>query len=272
MEFRILGPLQAIGEAGPVALGGRRPRTLLAILLTHPDQVVSLNHLIDAVWDGRPPATARRQVQNDISALRRRLGEAGAMIVADGRGYRVHPRPGELDSQVFEGGIARAAALADDDRLAEAVDALRSALGLWRGPALLGLAGQAVEAAAARLDEQRLTAIEQRCELELRLGRHDEVIGDLTELVAANPLRERLVGQLMLALHHGGRQADAIQVYHQLRTRLAEEMGLDPAPALQRQFTAILNNDTTVEATVSPTPRELPADVAGFTGRREHLK
>ena len=274
MEFGILGPLRVTAEAGPVALGGRRPRTLLAMLLTHPDQVVSLDQLIDAVWDGRPPATARRQVQNDISALRRRLGEGGATIVADGRGYRIQPRPGELDSRVFEDGVARAATLAAAGRLTEAVDALRAALRLWRGPALLGLSGQALEAAAARLDEQRLTAIEQRCDLELRLGRHDEVVGELTELVAANPLREPLVGLLMLALHLAGRQADALQAYHQLRARLADEMGLDPAPALQRRFTAILNNDTWVEAPppAAPSPRQLPADVAGFTGRREHLK
>jgi DNA-binding SARP family transcriptional activator len=283
VEFRILGPLQVIAEAGPVALGGRRPRTLLAMLLAHPDQVVSLDQLIDAVWEGDPPATARRQVQNDVSALRRRLGDAGPgrpTIVADGRGYRVRPQPGELDSQVFADGVVRASALAADGHLAEAVAELRSALRLWRGPALLGLAGGAVEAAAARLDQQRLTAIEQRFELDLRLGRHDEVVGDLTELVAANPLRERLVGQLMLALHRGGRQADALQVYHGLRARLADELGLDPAPPLQRQFAAILNNDpglapppdAVVAAPAPPTARQLPADVAGFTGRHEHLK
>jgi len=280
VEFRILGPLQVITDAGPVALGGRRPRTLLAMLLAHPAQVVSLDHLIDAVWDGRPPATARRQVQNDISALRRRLGDGDATIVADGRGYRVQPGPGELDSQVFAEGVTRASALAADGQLAEAVGVLRSALRLWRGPALLGLDGRAVEAAAARLDEQRLTAIEQRFELELRLGRHDEVVGDLTELVAANPLRERLVGQLMLALHRAGRQADALQIYHDVRVRLADELGLDPALPLQRQFAAILNNDPGEAASAEdgaaipapPTPRQLPADVAGFTGRHEHLK
>jgi DNA-binding SARP family transcriptional activator/tetratricopeptide (TPR) repeat protein len=280
VEFRILGPLQVVTEAGSVALGGRRPCTLLAMLLAHPDQVVSLDHLIDAVWDDRPPVTARRQVQNEISALRRRLGDGGVTIVADGRGYRVQPGPGELDSRTFEDGVARASVLAADGQLAEAVDALRSALRLWRGPALLGLSGRVVEAAAARLDEQRLTATEQRFELELRLGRHDEVVGDLTELVAANPLRERLVGQLMLALHRAGRQADAVQVYHDLRVRLADELGLDPATPLQRQFAAILNNDPGPAALAGegaarpdpPTPRQLPADVAGFTGRHEHLK
>lgn len=280
VEFRILGPLQVITEAGPMALGGRRPRTLLAMLLVHPGQVVPLDHLIDVIWDGDPPVTAKRQVQNDISTLRRRLDESGtgrATIVADGRGYRITPQPGELDAQVFAGDVAKAAKLAAGGQLTEAVAALRSALRLWRGPALLGIAGQAVEAAAARLDEQRLTAIEQRFELELRLGHHDEVIADLTELVTANPLRERLVGQLMLALHRGGRQADAVQAYHDLRRRLADELGLDPAPALRQQFTAILNNDpglapSTEVAPATPIPRQLPADVAGFTGRREHLK
>nr|MDT0658495.1 BTAD domain-containing putative transcriptional regulator [Micromonospora sp. DSM 115978] len=292
MEFRILGPLQVIAEAGPVALGGRRLRTLLAVLLTRPGQVVSRDQLVDAIWDEDPPPTAVRQVQNDVSALRRLLGDgqAGrARIVADGRGYRIQLQPGELDAQVFEDQIDRATRLAADDQLTEAVTALKSALRMWRGPALLGLVGRAVEAAAARLDEQRLTAIEQRFELELRLGHRDVVVGDLTELVAANPLRERLVGLLMLALHRAGRQADALQVYHRLRVHLADEFGLDPGPQLQQQYTAILTNDPTVGPPLDdspaapprttlaanpppPTPRQLPADVAGFTGRREHLK
>jgi tetratricopeptide (TPR) repeat protein/DNA-binding SARP family transcriptional activator len=220
-------------------------------------------------------------VQNEISALRRLLGEGArgtgrATIVADGRGYRAELRPGELDSQVFADGVARAQSLAADSHITEAAAELRSALRLWRGPALSGLAGRVVEATAARLDEQRLTAIEQQFDLELRLGREDDVVGDLTELVAANPLRERLVGQLMLALYRAGRQADALQVYHLLRVRLADELALDPGPQLQRQFVAILNNDPAAGVPraepTRPTPRQLPADVAGFTGRCEHLK
>ncbi|MEJ3747524.1 BTAD domain-containing putative transcriptional regulator [Actinomycetes bacterium KLBMP 9797] len=311
MEFRILGPLEVIADGGPVALGGRRRRTLLAVLLAHPGQVIALEYLIDAVWDEQPPATARRQVQNDVSALRRLLGDGAAgranTIVAEGRGYRAVPRPGELDSQVFADEVARALALADAGQLAEAVAGLRSALGRWHGPALMGLDGRVVEAAAARLEEQRLTAIEHRFDLELRLGRDAEVVGDLAELVAANPLRERLVEQLMLALHRAGRQADAVQVYHRLRHQLADELGLDPGPTLRQQYAAILANEATETtaataanaatavtaandpaadaardaAAVSPapsgsaappTPRQLPADVAGFTGRREHLK
>ncbi|GIJ64096.1 AfsR/SARP family transcriptional regulator [Virgisporangium aurantiacum] len=281
MEFRILGPLQVSVDAGPVALSGRRSRTLLAVLLTHPGQVVAVDHLIDAVWDGRPPATAIRQVQNEISVLRRLLGDGAGgtgrtTIVADGRGYRAELRPGELDSEVFADGVARAQSLVADSQITEAAAELRAALRLWRGPALMGLGGRVVEAAAARLDEQRLTAMEQQFDLELRLGRHDDVVGDLTELVAANPLRERLVGQLMLALYRAGRQADALEVYHLLRVRLADELALDPGPPLQRQFVGILNSDPAAGAPrpepTHPTPRQLPADVAGFTGRGEHLK
>jgi DNA-binding SARP family transcriptional activator len=198
VEFRILGPLQVIAEAAPVTLGGRRPRTLLAVLLANPGQAVALDYLIDAVWDEDPPATARRQIQNDVSALRRRLGAAA--IVVDGRGYRVQPRPGKLDSQVFEERVASALRSAADDQLTEAVTELRSALRLWRGPALSGLTGRAVEAAAARLDEQRLTAMEHRFDLELRLGRAHELIGDLTESVAANPLREQALEYRQRAL------------------------------------------------------------------------
>ena len=282
MEFRILGPLQVIAGGGPVALGGRRPRTLLAVLLAQPGQVVSLDYLIDAVWDEHPPVTARRQVQNDVSALRRLLGDGSAgpaVIVADGRGYRVEPRSGQLDSLVFEDRVARAVGLAGGDLLVEAVTEVRSALLLWRGPALLGLVGRTVQAAAARLDEQRLTALEQCFDWELRLGRQDDLVGELTELVAANPLRERLVGQLMFALHGSGRQADALQVYHRLRVHLAEELGLDPGLLLQQQYTAILNNDPVVGSpreviavSAAPTPRQLPAGVTGFTGRGADLK
>ncbi|GFJ84020.1 AfsR/SARP family transcriptional regulator [Phytohabitans houttuyneae] len=225
-----------------------------------------------------PPATARRQIQNDISALRRLLGDGSsgrAIIVADGRGYRAQPAPGELDSQVFEERVAAALGLADEGRLADAVAELRAALALWRGPALLGLVGQSVQASAARLDEQRLAALEHRFELELRLGRHDDLVGDLAELVAAHPLRERLVGLLMLALHRAGRRADALQVYHQLRERLADELGLDPGPALRQRYAVLLQDDPADPAEAGPAPqvpRQLPADVSGFTGRREDLK
>jgi DNA-binding SARP family transcriptional activator len=295
VEFRILGPLQVVSAGGPVVPRGRRQATVLGLLLAHPDQVMSMEYLVDAVWDDRPPATAKRQLQNDISALRRTLsaGSADPVIVLDGAGYRVRIQPGELDAQVFRDHVATGLRLADQ-RPAAAVAELRAGLGLWRGPALLGLTGRVVEAVAAGLGEQRLAAAERCFELELHLGRHAEVAGELTDLVLAHPVRERLVELLMLARYRSGRRSDALAAYHHLRERLADEIGVDPGPPVQRLYTAILRGDPTIDA--PPTeldlaraddpavpetgavpesggvPAQLPADIAGFTGRAEHTK
>jgi DNA-binding SARP family transcriptional activator/tetratricopeptide (TPR) repeat protein len=295
VEFHILGPPEVIADGGPLVLGGRRQRTVLAMLLANAHQVVSLAQLVDAVWEDDPPSTAKRQIQNCVGTLRRLLTEVAApaapvagrpLIHAEGLGYRIAPGPGALDAQVFTDRVAGALALAED-RPAEAADQLRSALGLWRGTALLGLSGRAVEAAATRLEEQRLAAHEQCVELEVRLGRHDALVGELTGLVATHPLRERLVGHLMLVLHRCGRQADAFHAYHRLRALLADELGIGPSPAIQQLYARILRNDP-VEPGVgpeggppgdapaeperpSPVPAQLPADVPAFAGREGEL-
>ncbi|MDG4834369.1 BTAD domain-containing putative transcriptional regulator [Solwaraspora sp. WMMD1047] len=300
VRFRILGPLQVFDDTGPLALGGRRRRTALAVLLAHPGQVVALDHLIDAVWDDHPPTTAKRQIQNDVSALRRLIGPA---IVADGPGYRAVVRPGDLDAQVFEDRVAESTRLAEAGQPAEAAALLRSALELWRGPALAGLCGRAVQGVAARLDERRLLALEYWFDLELSLGRPAELVGELAELVAAHPLRERLVGLLMLALHRSGRQGEAVQAYHGLRSRLADELGLDPGPQLRQLHATLLKNEADDGPAAGawwgraigpqvppagpvppaptpppsprpapPTPAQLPGDIAGFTGRAEQLR
>jgi len=279
VEYRILGPLEVLADR-PVDLGGRTQRTLLAVLLANPGRLVSLPYLVDAVWEERPPGTARRQVQNYVSALRRGLADSGApesVIATVGSGYQLRPGPGELDAAVFADRVADGLRLAAAGRNEAAVARLRSALELWRGPALFGLTGRAVEAAAAALDEQRLAAIEHRIDLELALGRHHDLVGELTGLVAAHPLRERLVGQLMLALDGNGRRSDALAVYSRHRAELAEELGLDPGGALRGIHEAILggdrpaapDTDTPVRVTA---PAQLPPDVAGFTGRHGPLK
>jgi DNA-binding SARP family transcriptional activator/tetratricopeptide (TPR) repeat protein len=240
-------------------------------------------YVIDAVWQDDPPATARRQIQNEISALRRAFAGAGAQdvtpIETDRHGYRISPCPGELDAQVFADLVAEARDLARRDEPAAAAK-LREALGLWRGPVLLGLAGGAVEAAAVRLAEQRLAAFEQCIDLELGLGRHRELVGEVAELVTAHPLRERLVGQLMLALHRCGRQAEALEAYGRLRSRLSDELGLSPGTALRELHGAILRDDAAVEPAAGPPPTEaaapevpaqLLADVPFFTGRQAYL-
>jgi DNA-binding SARP family transcriptional activator/tetratricopeptide (TPR) repeat protein len=284
VRFLILGPLTVICGDDTIPLAGRRQRTVLAVLLANAGHVVPMEYLVDAVWQEDPPATARRQIQNEISALRRAFSGAGAQdvtpIVRDGQGYRISPRPGELDAQVFAHLVAEALDLARRDEPAAAAGQLRAALGLWRGPALLGLSGRAVEAAAIRLAEQRLAAVEQCIDLELGLGRHRELVGELAELVTAHPLRERLVGQLMLALHRCGRQSEALEAYGRLRARLADELGLSPGAALRELHGAILRDDAAVEPAAGPpaavaatpqVPAQLPADVPAFTGRRVYL-
>ncbi|WP_203903127.1 AfsR/SARP family transcriptional regulator [Virgisporangium aliadipatigenens] len=277
MRFLILGPLKVIDGDRAVVLGGRRRRTALAVLLANAGQVVPLEHLIDAMW-ADPPATARRQIQNEISALRRALA-GGTPIDVVGHGYRIAPGPGELDAREFTDLVAKALDLAGRDQPAAAADTLREALRLWRGPALMDLPGFAVEAAAVRLEEQRLAALEQCVDLELGLGRHADLVGELAELVTAHPLRERLVGQLMRALHGSGRQSEALEAYGHLRVRLADELGLQPGTRLRELHGAILRNDPTVRppapapsrTAAAPAPAQLPADVSGFTGRAEHL-
>jgi DNA-binding SARP family transcriptional activator/tetratricopeptide (TPR) repeat protein len=281
VEFRILGPPQVITPTGPVPLAGHRPLTVLSVLLVNHHRPVPLDYLVDAVWDDRPPATAKRQLQNCVSALRRQLAGGAApspsIIHAGPAGYEIRPGPGELDLQVFTDRVAQAQDLATEDRIADAATELRSALALWRGGALLGVRGRIVESVAAGLDEQRLAAIETCVDLELRLDRHDRLVAELTDLVAVHPLRERLVGQLMLALHRCGRQADALAAYHRLRTLLAEELGLDPGSQVQDIHATLLRNDRTEASRPpagrrSPPPAQLPADVAGFTGRAEQLR
>src|SRR5690348_6588847 len=236
MDFRVLGSIYVRTGRGPVRLAGDRYRRLLASLLIDFDQVVSLPRLVDAVWDDRPPATAKRQIQNAVSTLRRQLvddDDGPPAILVEGAGYRVPAAAGQLDARIFEERVAQAGRLAKDGQPEAAAAELRAALGLWRGAAYQGLTGTAIGAAAARLDEQRLAATEECVELELLLGRHREVIGELTELVAANPMRERLVGQFMLALYRSGRQAEALRAYHALRARLADELAVDPGVPLR---------------------------------------
>jgi DNA-binding SARP family transcriptional activator len=302
MEFRVLGPLEVRTGRGLVQLTGHRLQRTLALLLLNSDDAVPIEHLISGVWDGDPPSTAKRQLQNCISALRRRLAdEDGPVITSTGATYRMRIAAHGLDARDFAERVAQARRSAAGGQTAQAITGLRSALGLWRGRALGGLGGRLIEAAAARLDEQRMTATEECLDLELRLGRHHAAIGELTELVRAHPMRERLVGQLMLALHRAGRQAEALRAYHQLRIRLVDELGLDPGTDLQELHVALLSGtaarapgepDTdpggpvlhpptapwpghhppAAGAAAGPVPAQLPGNVADFTGRAYQLK
>ncbi len=258
MRFRILGLLHAAGPDGrPARLEPRQAR-LLATLLLAPNQAVAWPQLADAVWDDAPP-TAGRQVQNLVSALRRLIGR---VIAADGAGYRIETDRSELDSLVFADRVRAAHTLVAAGRPDSAAEQLRAALALWRGPALAGLTGRLVEAAAAGLYEQQLAALELCLDLELACGRHQELVSELVVLVRTHPLREALVGQLMLALYRCGRQADAVAAYQRLRRRLASEVGLDPGRALRDLHTAILRQ----EPALAGGPPRWPASATGHHG------
>jgi DNA-binding SARP family transcriptional activator len=257
VDFRILGPLEVHTDAGERTSFGPRHTRVLAALLLAADRVVAVEDLIDAVWDEAPPATARRQIQNCVWALRKHLP-----VIGDSAGYRLRVADGQLDLHRFQRLVTQARAASGRGDRAEALELLSGGLRLWRGPALAGCGGRAIRAGAARLNELRLSAIEQRLDLRLGPGSPDDgVVGELTELVAAHPLRERLVGQLMLALHLDGRQADALAAYQQVRLRLADELGIEPGPALQDLHTAILRNAVNVPLTeVAPAVAREPAD------------
>jgi len=290
LAFHILGPLQVTHAAAPVAIGGPRERVLLAALLVEHGRVVSVDRLAQALWGDHPPATARHQVAIGVSRLRKAFGTAGAgreVIATVAPGYLV--AGGWLDARCFEERARRAHdALAAGDR-EEAAAALRAGLSLWRGPALSGIDRPFAEIEAARLEERRLLVTEEHMGLELDLGRHEELIGDLLALVRAHPLRERLRGLLMLALQRAGRRAEALAVYQDGRRLLVETLGIEPGPQLCAVHQALLRDEPPrrrgapaarpgglapppeAPAAGQPAPRQLPPDVRGFTGRRAEL-
>ncbi|WP_327585687.1 NB-ARC domain-containing protein [Nonomuraea sp. NBC_00507] len=284
LEFRILGPLDVRRDGRRIRPGGPRQHKILLMLLLEPGRVVSIEALIEAVWDGNEPSTARKQVQNGVADLRRALASAGEedRIVTDGPGYLLRlDDDAQLDWQRFEHRVAEAGTLAGEGRLDRAVEALRAALALWRGPALGGPAGGPLTSAAARMDEQRLAAMEQCWEHRLALGEHRELVGELTAHVAEHPFREHGVGQLMRALHQGGRTPEALGVYAAAQRRLAEEMGLEPGAGLRRlQMDMLQAGGDQVPTRADPAgytcrhppPVQLPARIPDLAGRGELIE
>jgi predicted ATPase/DNA-binding SARP family transcriptional activator len=244
LEFRILGSVEVADDGVVKDLGGLRERTLLARLLLSAGQVVSADRLADDLWAGQPPPHCMATLRVYISRLRRTLGSGSAAVATHPPGYRIVLADGELDAHRFD---ALVAAARDDMAAGQpgmAAARLHEALGLWRGPALSDVADFGfAQADVARLEEARLAAVEDRVDADLACGRHAGLASELDGLVAAHPLRERLCGQRLLALYRCGRQADALQAYQDLRTRLDDELGIDPSPALQRLQQAILLQD-----------------------------
>ncbi|HKF14434.1 MAG TPA: BTAD domain-containing putative transcriptional regulator [Gaiellaceae bacterium] len=246
MEYRILGPLEVRVGDRPVELRGARQRELLAVLLLHPNEIVASDRLIDELWPGDPPSTAAKINQNSVSQLRKLLEPD--VLVTRSPGYVLRVEPGELDANRFERMVEEARAELAAGAATEARERLRAALALWRGPALVDFTDAPfARVEAARLEELRLAATEDRIEAELALGSHADLVAELESLAAQHPLRERLRGQLMVALYRSGRQAEALRVYHETREILVEELGLEPGPALQRLERAVLVQDPALE-------------------------
>jgi predicted ATPase/DNA-binding SARP family transcriptional activator len=248
VEFRILGPVEADDDGLVLDLGGMRERTLLARLLLSANQVVSADRLAEDLWSGDPPPHSMATLRVYVSRLRRTLGPHGSALLTRAPGYRLNLDDGQLDAARFDRLVQTAAADMAAGRPAAAAAGLRQALDLWRGPALADVADLAfARADASRLEEARLTALENMVEAELACGRHASLIAELDGLAASHPLRERLTGQRILALYRCGRQADALRAHAELRARLAEELGIDPSPDLRRLQERILRQDPALD-------------------------
>ncbi|MBM7859252.1 AfsR/SARP family transcriptional regulator [Lentzea nigeriaca] len=248
VRFGVLGPLLVTHGQRDVRISAGQPRQVLVLLLLHAGQTVSVDHLMSILWDGDPPASARKAVQVHVSQLRRALKDLpGVSLEWSRQGYRLDIPDRSLDLQLF--------------RETEDPD---EALSHWRGPALAELTTNTQ--LANQLEEERLGAIERRVDKAIKEGRHHEVVGELTGYVTQHPTRERLRGALMVALHRSGRQADALRVYDEGRRHLADELGLDPGQELKDLHSAILQGD------IPAVPRELPKAPEPFVGRRAEIE
>ncbi len=282
MRFRLLGTVEADLDGVPVVLGWRQERCLLALLLLEVGRSVPLERLAELMWEGEPPDDSRRALQVAGSRLRARLnaagaGEHGVRLLTHGGGFAVAAPPEDVDVHRFRQLVGGARTAGDPHRSAAL---LREALLLWRGPALADVAGDRLrQSVCVPLEEQRLTAVEELMELELAAGRHHEVAGELTGLVAEHPARERLRGQLMLAYYRAGRQKEALETYRDLRRELSTGFGLEPGGALRELQQRILTNDTSLGVAgpepaadaAAPVPRELPPAVPGFVAREAEM-
>jgi DNA-binding SARP family transcriptional activator len=277
VEFRILGPIEVVESGRALRLGSRKQRALLTLLVLHAGKVVSRDQLIDDLWHGEPPAAAETTLRSHISRLRSVLG--ASRLLSRSPGYLLVLHPQELDAARCEQLLAEGREALAHGRATEAAERFRSALALWRGPAIADAAYEPfAQAEITRLDGLRLAVLEERIEADLALARHPDLVGELEALVGQHPLRERLRGQLMLALYRSGRQADALESYQEARRLLTEELGLEPSEAIKDLQRAILSHDLSLRA---PSESEVEAatgegvSVAGaspFVGRERELR
>jgi DNA-binding SARP family transcriptional activator len=287
VEFRILGPLEALDGEAPIPLGTLKERAVLAVLLLRANEVVSPERLIDDLWGASPPPTARKAVSVYLSKLRKTLGRNGGDPISPvAGGYRLTLEPERLDALRAQRLTADADERAAAGEPHAAAELFRDALALWRGPTLAGLTLESQgRDEIARLDELRLTALMDRIDCDLALGRHDDVLGELQLIIREHPLHERPRAQQLLALYRSDRQADALAAYQRARHVLVDELGIEPSESLQRLQQAILRHDPALEAptgtatsngtasTPAPTDVAAPAtSPAGSRPRRRALR
>ena len=250
LEFRILGPVEVLDREKALALGGQKQRAVLAALLIDAGHVVSTDYLVDALWGEHPPKTAATSLQNFVSQLRKALGPE--VLVTRPPGYQLRLEPGQLDLDRFTALVEEARAAGAEERAAT----LRKALGLWRGAPFADFTFESfAQPEIARLNELRLSVLEERFDADLEAGRHAELVAELEPLVAEYPLRERLRALLMLALYRSGRQAEALQAYQDARSALVDELGIEPSPELSQLHGSILRQDSALDRRVGGPPR-----------------
>ncbi|MFC4534788.1 AfsR/SARP family transcriptional regulator [Sphaerisporangium dianthi] len=280
MEIRVLGPVDLWRDERSIAVVGQKQRTLLALLVLRAGQVVSHDRLLSTLWGTRIPATGRRLLHNHLWSLRRLLADGDA-LGSTPTGYTLRLPPGATDLDVFRAQTAAARAALSAGDSDEAAARLRAALSLWRGAALGGTAPELQETEGPALEELRVAALVDRIELDLSQRRHSELVGELRSLIRENPSNERLRGQLMRALHHEGRTAEALEEFQAGRRYLREELGLDPGEGLVGVHRMILAGEAPSSPAAAPpppvtpatpVPHQLPPAVTRFTGRAEPLR
>ncbi|MGD0239171.1 MAG: BTAD domain-containing putative transcriptional regulator [Streptosporangiaceae bacterium] len=305
LRVGVLGPVAAWYGDRELPVGQPRQQAVLGILAMRANRVISRGELVDAVWGQDPPVSAEGGIYTYVAGLRRviepnrSLRGPGRVLVSSGAGYVLHLVPGQPDAIAFEQDLGRSRQLRKAGDQGGAVNALNSALSLWRGIAFAGVPGPFAETERVRLGELRSAATEERADVLLALGRHEDVVPDLTAMVADHPLRERMRGLLMIALYRCGRPAEALRVFQDGRRVLAEELGIDPGGDLSRIHQQVLTSDPALaapdgqavvtlrgdagsvpddgqrrprpERSNTPVPAQLPLDVPGFSGRHEEL-
>ncbi|MHC0433532.1 AfsR/SARP family transcriptional regulator [Streptomyces sp. O3] len=262
MKIQVLGPLSAEANGGEIVPTAAKPRQILSLLALYPGRVLPVPTLMEEIWGTEPPQSALTTLQTYILQLRRRLGTAMGpdapgsakdVLATRHGGYLLQVPEEAVDVHEYEHLVTEGRSAFEDGDDETSATCFRRALDLWRGPALVDVrVGPVLEIEVLRLEESRLGTIERRIDADLRLGRHSELISELTELTARHPQHEGLHSQAMVALYRSGRQAAALDVYRKLRMRLIDELGVEPSPQVQRLHHAMLSVDPQLDVAAGP--------------------